>query len=255
MWGGAPRGLLLSGASTANGRPPPPLLPESSDRPACTSLHAHEMLGLMGREAECTVRAGRRSSRGKAHLEGDRLLFRGDFRLDLPLARLTSVEARDGHLRVGTGEGFVSFELGDQAERWAQAILSPRGRLDKLGVKEGARVALIGLDDPAFETELATRTSNVERARPRADSDIILLLARTARDLSRVPTAARRLAPAGALWLLWPKGNPTLREDDVRRVALAAGLVDVKVVAFSSALSGLKLVIPLAARKPRGRAR
>jgi hypothetical protein len=52
---------------------------------------------------------------------------------------------------------------------------------------------------------------------------------------------------------VWPKGRPEFREDDVRRAALGAGLVDVKVVAFSAALSALKLVIPVAQRGRAGR--
>jgi hypothetical protein len=203
----------------------------------------------MGKEAQCHVRAGRRSGSGKARLEEDRLEFRGEFRLDLPLKEIESIDARGGVLRVRGPNGLVSFELGDQAERWARAIASPRGRLDKLGVKDGSRVAIVGLDDPAFEAELATRTHEIARLRPRAGTELLFLFARTKRELSRIAPLAARLAPAGALWVLWPKGNPALREDDIRRAALGAGLVDVKVVAFSSELSGLKLVIPLAARK------
>jgi hypothetical protein len=58
---------------------------------------------------------------------------------------------------------------------------------------------------------------------------------------------ARRLAPAGMLWVSWPKktaGVATdLNENDVRRIGLAAGLVDVKVCAVSDVWSGLKFVI------------
>ena len=47
---------------------------------------------------------------------------------------------------------------------------------------------------------------------------------------------------------MWPKGRPELREDDIRRAALAIDLVDVKVAAFSATHSALKLVIPVAKR-------
>ena len=47
----------------------------------------------------------------------------------------------------------------------------------------------------------------------------------------------------GAIWVIWKKGDPALREDDVRAAALKTSLVDVKVVAFSPTHSGLKLVI------------
>ena len=61
------------------------------------------------------------------------------------------------------------------------------------------------------------------------------------------PSFARRLAPAGILWVSWPKktsGMVTdLNENDVRRIGLLAGLVDVKVCAVSEVWSGLKFVI------------
>ena len=61
------------------------------------------------------------------------------------------------------------------------------------------------------------------------------------------PKFARRLAPAGMLWVSWPKktsGMVTdLNENDVRRIGLAAGLVDVKVCAVNEVWSGLKFVI------------
>ncbi|HVH49193.1 MAG TPA: hypothetical protein VM760_04880, partial [Sphingomicrobium sp.] len=56
-----------------------------------------------------------------------------------------------------------------------------------------------------------------------------------------------RLAPAGMIWVSWPKKAArvptTLTEGVVRAEALAAGLVDVKVCAVDATWSGLKLVI------------
>jgi hypothetical protein len=61
------------------------------------------------------------------------------------------------------------------------------------------------------------------------------------------PRFARRLAAAGMLWVSWPKktsgASTDLNENDVRRIGLAAGLVDVKVCAVSDVWSGLKFVI------------
>lgn len=65
-----------------------------------------------------------------------------------------------------------------------------------------------------------------------------------AADLSRVLPL---LAPAGFIWVSWPKKAsrmPTdITEDVVREVALPTGLVDVKVCAVDETWSGLKLVI------------
>ncbi len=63
---------------------------------------------------------------------------------------------------------------------------------------------------------------------------------------ARFAELVRALAPDGALWVSWPKraaGVPTdVTEDVLRAVALAGGLVDVKVVAVDEVWSGLKLV-------------
>jgi hypothetical protein len=50
------------------------------------------------------------------------------------------------------------------------------------------------------------------------------------------------------IWVVWPKGQKHIREDDIRRRAIACGLVDIKVCSFSDTLSALKLVIPKARR-------
>ena len=65
------------------------------------------------------------------------------------------------------------------------------------------------------------------------------------RDLDRLQRFRTTIAPDGAVWVIWRKGRPELREDDVRAAALAQGLVDVKVIRVSDELSGLKLVIPV----------
>jgi hypothetical protein len=70
----------------------------------------------------------------------------------------------------------------------------------------------------------------------------------------RFPALKRALAQDGALWVSWPKkasGVATdLTEDVVREVALAGGLVDVKVCAIDEVWSGLKLVRRLKDRSP-----
>ena len=68
--------------------------------------------------------------------------------------------------------------------------------------------------------------------------------------LERLGTLKRSIKPNGAVWVVWPKGRRELTGNDVREAALAHGLVDVKVVAFSATHSGLKLVFPVARRKP-----
>jgi hypothetical protein len=75
-----------------------------------------------------------------------------------------------------------------------------------------------------------------------------MMFVKTASELKKqFPRFSKQLAPAGMLWVSWPKktsGVTTdLTENEVRRIGLEAGLVDVKVCAVSEIWSGLKFVI------------
>ena len=80
----------------------------------------------MGQQALCTARFGKKISKGKALLESETLVFRGDFRLTIPFRAMQSVKAVQGQLRVRFSEGAASFELGPQARSWAEKILHPK---------------------------------------------------------------------------------------------------------------------------------
>jgi hypothetical protein len=91
------------------------------------------------------------------------------------------------------------------------------------------------------------------------DLDFIFLFAksRAGLELELIP-AAKALAPAGILWISWPKKSAgvatDLTGDVVRQRGLDAGLVDVKVCAVTDVWSGLKFVIPVKNR-PGGKRR
>ena len=144
--------------------------------------------------------------------------------------------------------GTVDLVLGRDAEKWALKIRYPRGRLDKLGIKPGMRVAVVDLDDAEFLAELRERTSDVTTSRPKKDTDAILVALGKTADLPRLKTLRAAIKKNGMIWAVWPKGRKEFREDDVRAYALSEGLVDVKVMSFSDTLSGLKLVIPVKER-------
>lgn len=203
----------------------------------------------MGYEATCTVRFGGKASTGKAQLEPGEILFRGDFRLKIPLENIKRAEAARGILEVDFGTERAVFELGKDAEKWALKIRYPRGLLDKLGVKPGASVSVLGVDDPAFWTDLEARTDKIARGRAKKSSDVVVVAMDKKSDLERLKTLRESIQPAGSIWVVWPKGRKEFREDDVRAFGPRAGLVDVKVVSFSETLSGLKMVIPVALRR------
>ncbi len=187
----------------------------------------------MGQERACTVQYGGRSFEGKALLETAELLFRGETRLKIPFKEMTRVEAVDGALTVEFAGGTAVFQIGAAAEKWASKILSPPGRLDKLGVKEGTRVRWIGEPDTEFRLEAEQRGAVFVRTRP----DLTFLAVGDAKALEEM----ERLPP-GPVWVVYKKGRRELSEVDVIKAGRAAGRVDVKVVSFSKAETGLKFV-------------
>jgi len=203
----------------------------------------------MGLAADCRVDHGARSSTGRAQLETDALRFKGDFALSIPLREIRSVSAIDGKLEIRFGRDKALFHLGAAAARWADKIQNPPSVLDKLGIKADMKVGVAGVvANPALVDSIRARSADVTVGKPRAASDLILFFAAKVADLARLPALRKSIVPAGAVWVVWPKGRPELKEDHVRAAALDAGLVDVKVASVSAVLSGLKLMIPRAKR-------
>jgi hypothetical protein len=124
--------------------------------------------------------------------------------------------------------------------------------LDKLGVRPGARVAVLGIDDPGFLEELATRavvSAASAVSAPVADTDLVLLAADDRTALGRLPALRAAIYPGGAIWVVSRKGRAaTLRDVEVIAAAREAGLVDNKVVSFSPTHTALRLVVPRAQR-------
>ena len=204
----------------------------------------------MGAESRWTAQFGGQRSEGKALLETDHLIFRGTFRLSIPRKTITKADASDGTLRVTFPDGVADFELGPAAARWAEKIRNPPALLDKLGVKPNMRVAVLGIDDEAFLRELAARTPDVARRKPKQDTDIILFGANAVADLARLAALRACLTPSGAIWVVHTKGKAAAFKDvDVFAAAKKAGLVDVKVAAFSATHTAEKLVVPVKHRK------
>ena len=202
----------------------------------------------MGLEANCTARYKQQVSAGKAHLEDKDLLFRGSFRLKIPLKDISSAEAKRGALTVKFPEGTAVFELGVQAEKWALKIRYPRSLLDKLGVKPGAKISVLGVADADFRRQLRERGIAFSEGRPQKESGLIFFAAESTAALKKLKSLEGTLQPAGAIWVVYPKGQKHIRENDVLAAAESTGLVDVKVVSFSETHTALKLMIPLSRR-------
>jgi hypothetical protein len=201
----------------------------------------------MGTEARCVGHFNRRSSEGKALLETDYLLFRGDFRVKVPLKGIQELAAADGQLSIGFDEGTLLLDLGAAAEKWMRKIQNPPSLIDKLGVKEGAVVSVIGISDEDFLTALHAVAPDWKKLNKKR-LDFIFLGIESQDDLGRMAKAEAQLEPAGALWVVWPKGQKHITQSHVMAAGKAAGLVDTKTASFSVTHTALKMVIPVARR-------
>jgi predicted nucleotidyltransferase len=123
--------------------------------------------------------------------------------------------------------------------------------LDKLGVRPGMRVALVGeLDsDGTLRALLSERTADMTTGRPKPDTDLVFLAADSLDELDALADLRNAIRPNGSIWVVSRKGRAaTIRDVDVIGAAKANDLVDNKVVSFSETHTSLRLVIPVALR-------
>ncbi len=117
----------------------------------------------------------------------------------------------------------------------------------KLGVKDGFRVYLVAAPSEVV-SELKLPLSKCEILKEsKAPLDFAMLFTKSAAELKKeFLKISKALAPAGMLWVSWPKKSSgvatDLDENLIREIGLAAGLVDVKVCAVTEVWSGLKFV-------------
>jgi DUF3052 family protein len=133
-------------------------------------------------------------------------------------------------------------------------VYSNRPLLDKLGVKPGAKVAILAFDDDAFMKLLRTRTDDITRGQPSAPCDLVFVGASTRAELSRIKDVKGWIEPNGGIWVLRPKGGRSdIRDTDVIDAGLAAGLVDNKIASFSETHGAMRLVFRIKDRPRAGR--
>jgi hypothetical protein len=117
----------------------------------------------------------------------------------------------------------------------------------KLGIKNDFCVRLIAAPAEVLP-ELKGSLANCQAVRDsKTPLDFAMFFSKSKAELSReFKRVAKQLAPAGMLWVSWPKKSSgvatDLDENIVREIGLAAGLVDVKVCAVTDVWSGLKFV-------------
>jgi hypothetical protein len=124
----------------------------------------------------------------------------------------------------------------------------------KLGIKENQRIVLINGPEN-FHHELGTLPEGTEIVqRLSAPLDLVILFVDREKELAKkFPALAKKLSSNGMIWVAWPKKSSGMATDlifdNVQRIGLDTGLVDVKICAIDEVWSGLKFVIRLKDRK------
>lgn len=124
----------------------------------------------------------------------------------------------------------------------------------KLGFKEKFKIMLVNQPDYYFELFTHIPQDMEFTTDQSVKKNIIHYFAKSAADLAGdIPEMHKMIEENGMIWVSWPKKSskvPTdLDENMVRDIALANGLVDIKVCAVDEVWSGLKLVIRLKDRQ------
>lgn len=120
----------------------------------------------------------------------------------------------------------------------------------KLGIKEGFVIRLFNQPDYYFSLFDDLPLHVEYTSEPGRKKDLIHFFTDDIDELKRnIKELHREINSNGSIWVSWPKKSAGLKcnlsENDIRQLALANGLVDVKVCAIDKLWSGLKLVIPL----------
>jgi hypothetical protein len=212
---------------------------------------------MAGREAPCTLRFGERVGEGTAYLDTDELVLRQERRLAIPISELTVVETADGRVELSFPGGAAVLHLDGASGRWAETLgRVPRSRLDRLGVKPGHCVGVVGTVEECFVDELRGRAAVVVTGRSvPAGADIIFLAANQREELGRLPGLAHCIAPGGVLWVIRPRAGREISEQDVAVSGKAAAMTSGRAVRFNATHTADRLLPQRANGGQRRRAR
>ncbi|MBC7669173.1 MAG: DUF3052 family protein [Gemmatimonadaceae bacterium] len=168
-------------------------------------------------------------SDGKLLWEPPKLIFRGAVRGIFQGHALRDLRVEGADLVLTDGTRFT-LQPGE-ADKWLYAIHNPPSRLDKLGVKPGQTVVILGVEDAEFLEELSGRVEPVEADE---DIDLLFLAVEDLADFDQLEDLIGGLAAKGAIWIVAEKGRGApLKDTEILAAARGQGLVDTKVCAFS----------------------
>src|SRR5688500_2427447 len=135
----------------------------------------------MGNEVLTRVEIGGESAEARALLETEEVIVRGALKAKIPFKEMEDVRAEDGVLSLRWKDRDVRIHVGRDAAKWAEKIRNPKSVLDKLGVKAGHKISVIGEVDASFTEVLEARAAEVSLT-PRPDRGVIFFAASGLKD-------------------------------------------------------------------------
>ena len=116
----------------------------------------------MGIETTCRVETEAGAGDARVLLETEELVVRGALKTRIPFKSVEAAVVDGRKLIVSHGNTRTVLHLGPEAARWADRILNPKSRLEKLGVKPSMVVSCQGIADLALRDELAAAANQEE---------------------------------------------------------------------------------------------
>lgn len=184
----------------------------------------------MGNEVVCMVKHEGKIAQVRALLETDRVILRGDIKATIPFDSLKRIDADHDVLYLDKTE----LQLGAQAAKWQKKILHPPTLLEKLGLKVGMAVDVMGFDDLTWLSGFRPATE--------PPFDAMLVRVENSQDLPIMEAVEGLIQIGGMFWIIYPKGLKHFTEAHVRQHGIEGGWVDVKTCKFDETYTGLKFL-------------
>jgi hypothetical protein len=184
----------------------------------------------MGRETKTAVTHHGQAAEARIHLDSEQLTIGPPIKVKLALGDVKAAAGVDGLTLETGGESYQIAMSDKEAGAWAKAIAHPPSLADKLGIKLGTSVALVG---PVPDEIRALATASKDAA--------LIVAAVNSLDVKALVKIAKMVPEKGAVWLIYEKG--LMKGDQLIFAAREAGLKDTKVARISETHTGLRFIV------------
>lgn len=193
----------------------------------------------MGLEIRTTAHQGRQEYEGKLYLDSEYLEFKSkEHPWKIKLGKEVTAKKQQGKLRVSDGKSTLSFDIGEDTDRWIHKILNPPTLMIKLGVKAEHKCWVSAGFTKEFKEELKLASAGITRATEKAALFFQYVPDRSA--LDKLADALGEVPDGVNIWVAWPKSSPKVSQGEIMDCAKKFGFGPSKTAAFSSEASSMR---------------